>query len=255
MKAATPERTPWKTTEHAILREHYPVGGIEACEERLPHRTRGAIFQQARRLGLRAPKSQPRSKPYETNEWIDAQIRRVYEAGLKPGDRNRLSRALRRPAWWITRRAVELGVSTGKANSDWSREEVQIVEETLELTPRVVSNKLRAAGYSRTPTAIVVKRKRLGLRQYRDTYTARELAELMGIRCQKTVGRWIESGMLKAKRRGSGYGANDPWEIAPSAVRNLIIDFTAEIDIRKCDKFWLVDLLSGVSRSKAAGGD
>lgn len=46
----------WTTSELSVLREHYPNGGCEACQERLPHRSRTSIYQQAANLGIKSKK-------------------------------------------------------------------------------------------------------------------------------------------------------------------------------------------------------
>ena len=47
-------RTPrWTREEVAILREHYPEGGLKAVLEKLPHRTWHAIHMKAQKLGIK----------------------------------------------------------------------------------------------------------------------------------------------------------------------------------------------------------
>lgn len=47
-----PRADPWKTTEVAVLRDHYPRLGAFACVGLLPGRNLDAIRQKASRLGL-----------------------------------------------------------------------------------------------------------------------------------------------------------------------------------------------------------
>ncbi len=53
---APPPRGPrrlWTEKENAIIRTHYPPRGAPACRHYLPGRGLKAIYEQARRLGLR----------------------------------------------------------------------------------------------------------------------------------------------------------------------------------------------------------
>jgi hypothetical protein len=243
----------WKTTELTIMRQHYPTEGVRACVALLPHRTRGAITQRARLMGLAAPKQRRKSPAYKADEWTDAQIRKTYESGLRRGDRRRLEQRLNRPGWWITKRAVAMGLAIpARRDPAWTEAETKLLEDTLTLDPHKAAIRFRRAGFARSATAIAVMRQRMGMRQQRDTYTANELAGLMGVELKKIV-RWIADNRLQAKRRGTARDEKDPWEIKPAAVRALIIGYTAEIDIRRCNKFWLVDLLTGSTGAKAAG--
>lgn len=42
----------WSAEEDAALREHYVRDGVAACAERLPGRTRAALKQRARQIGV-----------------------------------------------------------------------------------------------------------------------------------------------------------------------------------------------------------
>lgn len=45
--------TKWTAAEDAVLAEHFPGGGAEACRRALPHRTRYAINMRIHVLGIR----------------------------------------------------------------------------------------------------------------------------------------------------------------------------------------------------------
>ena len=114
---------------------------------------------------------------------------------------------------------------------------------------------LKAKGYSRTETAVIVKLKRLHIPRGRnaalDHYTAQGLAKLFAVDSH-VVGAWIKKGWLKAKRRGTDRVAaqgGDEWWIHRRNVRAFVIDNVAAIDIRKVEKFWFVELLAGGAAS------
>ena len=130
----------------------------------------------------------------------------------------------------------------------WSDEEVRILERNCHLSPRIISSKLRPQGYRRSQTGIVLKRKRLRLKRSDRGYSAGRLADVMGVH-RNTVLTWIRRGLLHAQRlpaeRPVQQVASDgEWFIRPKRVRQFIIDHAALVDIRKCDKYWLIDLLA-----------
>ena len=75
-----------------------------------------------------------------------------------------------------------------------------------------------------------------------DTYTIRALADALGCDFHK-VERWINNGWLDApldKSRENGQHA-----IKPADIRRFIIDHPSEIDHRRADWIWLLDILVG----------
>jgi hypothetical protein len=59
---------------------------------------------------------------------------------------------------------------------------------------------------------------------------------------------WIESGDLKAIRRETArteLQGGDIWFIEKTAVKAFIIQNIGIVDIRKVDKFWFVEMLTG----------
>jgi len=56
--------------------------------------------------------------------------------------------------------------------------------------------------------------------------------------------RWIEKGLLKASKKGTKR-ENDEWHIEDRHIRQFIVENVGIIDIRKVDKVWFVELLTG----------
>ncbi len=240
----------WTNREERVLQAHYPTGGAEACAPLLPRRSLGAIYQHAVQLGLRAPATGDfRRQRWFTNPVIDEMIRRTYHAAPSNNAVNELAARAGRPRWWVSKRAVRLGlVGPRFKQPEWNAAELEILGEHAHKDPAVICRRLKAAGYARSETAIVVKRKRLAL-DIRDPNrcTATQLAALMGVDT-KTVTGWIVKGWLEAKRRGTARVASqggDMWWIKRRAVRAFIADNAAAVDLRKVDKFWFIDLLAG----------
>lgn len=241
----------WTTVEVAIVREVYPAHGPQAVAERLPHRSLMAIYQQAQKLGLKAPRL-PRpwskgKKKWTTSDAIDAEIRLVYEAGIGRGEVNALARRLMRPKHWVVQRAAALGLKTPRFKEPpWSEEE----EEQLALlaargpTLPVLARKMREKGYRRTATACMVKLKRLGVSRRGDgseVWSATQLARLMGVDPTTVTKRWIRLEGLAAKRRGTertDVQGGDEYLITRDALRRWLKDHAQSVDLRKVDKFF-----------------
>lgn len=242
----------WSTAEERTLREHYGTpGGPARCAELLG-RSLGSVYTHARSLGLRAVRYVPArfgARRYSVEPWIDAEIRRIYLEPPRAGAISELAGRIGRPRWWIAKRAIALGLSAPRFKElPWSAAEIELLRRLAHHIPAVIARKFRAAGFKRTATAIVVKRKRLDL-DLRDPnhYTATQLAGLMGVDA-KTVTRWIKCEGLRASRRGTRRVAaqgGDMYWIARRDLRGWIARHAQLIDLRKVDRFWFLDLAFG----------
>jgi len=194
-------------------------------------------------------------RKYVITPEMDRAIRELYlnEVGIKSvahaGPVKALARQLGLPRWKISRRALELGVIARQAKEpDWCEEEIDILERNAHLMPGAVQKHLGRAGYRRTVQGIMLKRRRLHIsRSSMDGYTSRSLAECFGID-DHSITKWISRGLLKARKRGTArtpQQGGDEWYITERWVRDFIVNNIAVIDIRKVDKYWLVDILAG----------
>lgn len=248
----------WTTTEERVLRANYATQGLEGCLSLLPGRTAASIYGRAGKLGLTGPQRAPydfRRQRWTPSDAIDAVIRRLYPTCTKKLDVTRLAKTVGRPRWWVSKRAVALGLVAPRFKTpDWSAEELVIVLEKPWLGLRAIQRRLAARGYRRSETAIKVRLTREGAdRQDPHHFSACGLAKLMGVD-SKVVTGWIAKGWLAAKRRGTDRVATqggDSWWIHTRAIRSFIVGNAAAIDIRKVDKFWFIDLLA--SRAPPAG--
>lgn len=228
------------------MREHYPRGGVDACLSRLD-RHRSAIYQQARRMRLHAPGYSGVRKRYPHDPAIDEQIRALHAGAVGRGDITAMARRIGRPVWWVSKRAREMGLKTPRFRElPWSDEELQILEDNAHVTPETVRKRLAANGYTRSGTAIVVKRKRLGIevrqaRQDAGVYCANQLAELMGLD-RKTPVRWHHVEGLPARE------VDGTLRIKAKQLRDWITDHPYHIDLRKIPAAnypWFFDLMRG----------
>jgi hypothetical protein len=187
---------------------------------------------------------------------MDAVIRRVYRTeGTGSGEVRELARRLGLPRWKVSRRALELGVRESKIKeSPWSETELRILERNAHLSPQRISIRLARVGYRRTATAVTLKLKRLRLRSNLNGMSARQTAECFGVDA-KTVTRWISLGLLRADRRGTERVAEqggDMWFIREKYLRRFVLENLNQVDLRKVDKYWFVDLITGGDSGQTA---
>ena len=152
------------------------------------------------------------------------------------------------PRWKITRYAMTQGwVARQKKARGWSEKELRILQQSAHRHPEVIQRHLKRTGFNRTVVAIVQKRKRQRCLKNIGGQSAYQLAQCFGIDSH-TITRWIRLGYLKANKRGTertSKQGGDTYFIRDKWVRDFILEYIAEIDIRKVDKFWFVDLLAG----------
>lgn len=245
---------PWTTRELTLLDQHYRRGGLEAARAALPHRTPGAIYQKAvLKLGIRLGRRNVRGAWWTQSDQIDALLREVFERPAGRQALTALAKRVDRPRWWLSRRALALGLKAPRfADPDWSEAEIELLAQTAHLSPRVAQRKFAAAGFRRSEAAVIVKRKRERCRPSDNGYyTATQLAELLGIGCAKTITRAIRAGELRASPRGTARTSQqggDHWWIREQDLRAYIVAHPMRIDLRKvpvASTSWFIQLLTG----------
>lgn len=238
----------WTTVEVAVLRAHYcQHNGPALCAEMLPHRGIRAIYAKANDLRLGAPNSttQPGkrfARRYTTTPEIDQRIRDGYARMRQRGDMGRLAHEVARPAWWVSKRAVTLGLTRERIQAaEWSRAEVSIIHEWATCVLPTIRLKLKAAGFTRSETAIAVKLKRLRVDcSDPDVWTATELAGLLGVN-GKTVADWVHRRGLVA-RVASG-GPSGTFRIRRAALLAWLKAHHGHVDLRRVDQSWFWGLV------------
>lgn len=240
----------WTAPEITTLKQHYPRGGLYACEAVLPGRTRGSIYQHAAALGLRAPGQLNLRVNWQKTPFVDAQIRELHCKDLERGDVTAFAERIKYPSWWVSRRARELGLVTPRFRElPWREAEVEVLHKTAHMTTKNARLHFSKAGFERSETAIQVKRHRLGTNPNDNGYyNAHQLSLLLGCD-QKTVMRWFERDGLKAKKQG------DFWMIHESDLRAFIVTQPFRVVLRKIPGAhapWFVDLLAGRSALRVA---
>jgi hypothetical protein len=128
----------------------------------------------------------------------------------------------------------------------WTESEKDALQAVARYSPEVIHRKLKEKGYHRSVTAIVLQLKRQRCCQNLSGYSANALAQCLGIDL-KGVTRLIELGKIPAKRRGTNrtpQQGGDMYWIWPSAIRQYLIEYLSEVDFRKVDKYWFVDMVT-----------
>ena len=220
-------------------------------EGELAYRNRTYCSNECRRKYFTGPGS----RKYILSPDADEQIRAAYQekVGMESCAQGHhpvrdLAKKLGVPRWKITRRAQGLGLITKKKKEpSWTEKELKILESQSRFTPETIQRKLKENGYARSVVGIVLKRQRMRFIGNINGQTACNLALCFGVDC-KTITRWISKGFLKAQKRNThrtSAQGGDTYYIKDKWVRDFIIESVDVIDIRKADKYWLVDLLAG----------
>lgn len=147
------------------------------------------------------------------------------------------------PRWKVNRWAGDLGLARQK-EPYWTQEDEDYLERNLHR--KSVAD--IAKTLNRTQVAVRLKAKRLGVNKlYQEGYTMRGLCMALGCDHRK-VKTWVERGWLKGTRRQSErvtVQGGDVWLFTNRDVRHFVIKHPTEIDQRRCDWIWMVDLLAG----------
>jgi hypothetical protein len=192
-------------------------------------------------------KSQRRRKYVFTSQ-IAERIRAIYlhhpNAKSRPGIR-KLADQVGIPHWALKKRARELGLARTK-EKPWREPELAILARYAWMSDERIRLRLKAAGYARTVTGIHLKLKRMRFKCDPNFYSGKGLADALGIDSH-VVTRWIKSGHLKAQFRGTARSeqqGGDIYLIREKDVRRFVLEHPTEIDLRKVDQLWFLDLIT-----------
>ncbi|HEX2255633.1 MAG TPA: hypothetical protein VHG92_02840 [Afifellaceae bacterium] len=242
----------WTEAEDAVIRRHYPTGGAAACLPHLPeHRTPGSVQNRAGKLQVacQLPGGGPKRK-LDIPDDIDERIRDGWPELKGRGAVAAFADRLNVPRWWLTKRATKLGLTQPhRKEPPWTAAEEVLMRKVPLHDPAKAARIFREHGFKRSPTAIIIRAKRLDLsrRATRETLSATAAARILGVD-NKTLSCWCIAGDIKAERRGTNrlpQQGGDSWDIRPEDLRRFVLDKLERIDIRKVDKFAFVALLVG----------
>ena len=187
-------------------------------------------------------------RKYLFTDQIDRLIRESYHNRRDKKTRlniRPLAKKVGKPDWALKKRARELGLARTK-ELPWSERELEILARYAWMSDERIRLKLKAAGYARTVTGIHLKLKRMRFKHDGSFYSASGLAQALGIDSH-TVTRWIKSGHLRGKFRGTARTEQqngDIYLIHEKDVRRFILEHSTDIDLRRVDQLWFLDVLT-----------
>jgi hypothetical protein len=193
-------------------------------------------------------RSGARRRKWPPTPEIDAAIREGYRRLVELKDGRALTRVARKTGWpkhRITKRGAELGLARVK-EAPWSIEEIAVLRANTQYGYELIRKRLASAGFARSRTAILLKRKRMGLVGAGDGYSATALAKLFGIDGHG-VTDWITRGWLPAEKRGTDRTerqGGDTWWIRKADVKAFVMGHPDEVDLRKVEKWWFLELIT-----------
>lgn len=155
------------------------------------------------------------------------------------------------PRWYIKRIAQEMGLARCFKMPDWSPAEVEYLHENFPKKGFIaIQNGLKRinGGLLRSITAIVLKKKRIGISKRSDGYTMRMVEDLLGADHHK-IERWVRMGWLQDGRKGTERTpaqGGDMHHFEAKNLRDFVINYWNEIDIRRVEKFYFIQLVAGL---------
>jgi hypothetical protein len=121
------------------------------------------------------------------------------------------------PRYAITAQAQRLKKSTVK-EPFWTEKDIETLHDLYGRIPdRTLCKKL-----DRTRVSIVLKAKREHINRKINILTSRSVAEICGIPDSHTIVRWIEKGLLKAKKSPTHCGVNLMWNIDDDSLAQML---------------------------------
>lgn len=167
-------------------------------------------------------------------------IRAKYDGRTETIDE--LAMRLNVPRWTVKKWGRELGLARQR-EPRWTQEDEDYLRRNLHRSSLGdIARKLK-----RTKTAVKLKAKRLSVNKtLQEGYTMRGLC--LGLGCDhKQVERWLANGWLKGRHRHTERTQvqGDVWYFSDEAIRKFILHHPREIDQRRFDWLWVLDILAG----------
>lgn len=185
---------------------------------------------------------------YTITPEMHARIQKVYQRDSGNGQIAALARALDLPRWKVTKYAQRQGwLAKQPKEPDWSEAETELLIKLARYSPPVIARKMKERGFRRSETGIILKMRRINARKNIAGHSSRDVAKCLGVD-DHFVTRAIRLGKLRATRRGTARTeaqGGDMWYILERSIKEYVLENLNEIDIRKVDKHWFVDILTG----------
>ncbi len=243
----------WSEEEQNVIRRYFPNGGAAACLARLPeHRTASGVYGQAKKLGVKGKAAPAEHRRHLATPELDERIRDGWREldSRRKGAVADLAARLQVPRWWLSKRLTALGLTIRhKKEPPWTAAEDALMAKAPLHQPDKAAAMFREHGFQRSPTAIVVRAKRLDLsrRAARPEYSATKAASILGVDSKFVTARILSGELPAAKRedRRLAQQGGSAWDIKPADLRRWAIANIDVIDLRKVDKVPFVLLIAG----------
>ena len=138
-----------------------------------------------------------------------------------------IARAFGWPGHAVRHAAALLGIVQPRADRSWSSADLAYLEEHAgEVHVTTLARRLH-----RTPSAVVLKLRRLGIRRRVEAgYTARQLEDGLGVD-HRTVAAWVARGWLPGHRRNPDAPPEErvPFQFPEAAVREFLREHGARV--------------------------
>jgi len=185
---------------------------------------------------------------YKFTSEMDREIQYTYSINTdsKPRVIN-LARKYNMPRWAIYQRALKIGaVQSCHQKKPWSKEEIRILKQYARYQPQTIRNKLQKAGFQRSISSIVLKRKRMRLLSNLKGMSACLCADFLGVDLHWVL-NYTRQGLLKAEVIRRDREGKTNYFIREKELRNFIIDNPELIDLRKVEKYYFIELVANGS--------
>lgn len=189
-----------------------------------------------------------KTRRWARTEWHDRILRERYDS--QTATISELQRMFRVPRWMVLQWASQLGLSRLK-DRPWSPEQEAYLESNLHhAAVRTIAKRL-----GRSPCAVTLKAKRLGLNKSGEGYTLRQVCEGLG-EDHHRITAWVAAGALKGSRRHTDrkpVQGGDMWLFTDDNLRTFIRRHPMEINLRRVDQLWFMGVVVGVSSRNGEG--
>lgn len=199
-------------------------------------------------------KPEPRKK-YFLDERTEILLRETYSLPFKSKAREEkglrsiqeISDELKMPKHVLIKFAAELGL-TRTREASWSEDEVKIIDEQGYKTSASLVNIFRAAGFKRTEVEIQSMRARRMSHKSTPFFSLSAVAVLFGIDVHRVID-WVESGWLKAERKGTrraagNQGKGDTRVTAKDSIFRFIVEHPDAFELRYVDQLWFLHVVT-----------
>lgn len=173
---------------------------------------------------------------------IEALLRDRYDPAI-PGRCQQIATQLGWPKWGVGKLARWLGLGRIKERRWTTAETDYLASHYHRIKLKTMARKLK-----RTVVAVHLKAKRLGYRKAfnGEGYTARGLAIALGVDEHFVTAR-IRAGKIRSRWRQTerhGTQGGDVYYISERAVIHFIAAHPMDIDLRKVDQLWFIELIA-----------